>query len=326
MYVGIDLGGTKTAAAVVDVASGRVVADRSIPTDSQEGPDAVLARMAALVLEVCDAASMPLDGIGAIGLGVPGPFDQASGRIVFLPNLVGMWRGVPVREILSRTLPRPILLVNDARAFILAEAAFGAGRAQHTVVGLTVGTGIGGGIVIDGRLHLGIDGTAGEVGHMTIDPHGPPCGCGNRGCLEMFASGPAIATLGAQALIHSKTTALRELVGDDVRRISPDIIMRAAEGGDAVARDILQRAGDALGIGVANLVTTLSPNCVVIGGSVARLGPWLFEPVRAIVRQRCTAVPVDRMQIVPAALGDAGVIGAALWAAQQTGALPPQST
>jgi len=326
MYVGVDLGGTKIAAAVVDVASGRVVAEQSIPTNSQAGPDAVLARMAELVLAVCAAAGVPLDGIGAIGLGVPGPFDQASGRIVFLLNLVGMWRGVPVRAILSRTLPRPIVLINDARAFVLAEATFGAGRGQPTVVGLTMGTGIGGGIVIDGRLHLGLDGTAGEVGHMTIDPHGPPCGCGNRGCLEMFASGPAITALGAQAVIHSKTTSLRALVDDDVNRMSPVIILRAAEGGDAVARDILQRVGDALGIGVANLVTTLSPNCVVIGGSVARLGPWLLDPVRAMVRARCTAVPVERVQIVPAALGNAGVIGAAVWAAQEAASLPALGT
>jgi glucokinase len=320
MYVGIDLGGTKVAAAVVDVSSGRVVARQAIPTDSQAGPNTVLERMAALVLATCDAAGVPMSEIDGVGLGVPGPFNQETGQTLFLPNLAGMWRDVPVRDILRRTIPCSISLINDARAFVLAEAIYGAGSGQCSVVGLTVGTGIGGGIAIDGQLYLGLDGTAGEVGHMTIDRYGPPCGCGNRGCLETFASGPAIATLGVQAILHARTTILHTLVENDVSRISPEIIMSAAEAGDAVACDILHRAGEAMGIGVANLVTILSPNCIVIGGSVAQLGDWLFTPVRAMVRQRCTVIPIDRVHIVPAALGGAaGVMGAAVWAAQRTG-------
>ena len=315
MYIGIDLGGTKIAASIVDVISGEVVGRQVIPTDSHEGSDAVLVRMADLLLAVCQAAHLSPPQIGAVGVGVPGPFDQKTGQTLFLPNLPGMWRGVRVRDALRRAIDCPIWLINDARAFVLAEATLGAGRGAHTVVGLTLGTGIGGGIAIGGRLHLGIDGTAGEAGHMTIDPHGQPCGCGNHGCLETFASGPAITTLGIRAVVHGGTTRIAELVENDIRRITPEIIQLAAEAGDAVACDILTRAGAALGVGVANLVTILSPDRVVLGGSVARLGTWLFGPVQEAVKQRCRAIPVERVQIVPAALGDsAGVIGAAVWA------------
>jgi predicted NBD/HSP70 family sugar kinase len=191
MYLGIDLGGTKITAAVVDVAGGgRVAARETIPTDSYEGPTAVLDRMAALACAVCAAADVQPGDLDALGLGLPGPFDQITGRTLFLPNLVGMWRNVPVVEHLRAHLPCPIWLINDARAFVLAEAVFGAGRDAYTICGLTVGTGIGGGIAIGGRLHCGLDGTAGEVGHMTIDPYGPPCGCGNQGCLEMYVGRP----------------------------------------------------------------------------------------------------------------------------------------
>jgi glucokinase len=316
-YLGVDLGGTKIAAAVVDVASGAVAARASIPTEAHAGPDAVLARMGGLILEVSRAAGLTRGQIGAVGVGVPGPFDQATGQTIFLPNLAGMWRGVRVRDGLRRAVDLPIWLINDARAFVLAEATFGAGRGASTVAGLTIGTGIGGGIAIGGRLHLGIDGTAGEIGHMTIDPHGQPCGCGNRGCLETFASGPSIATQGIRAALTGVPTQIGQLAGHDLNQITPEIVLQAAEAGDQVAREILGRAAAALGVGVANLVTVLSPDCVILGGSVARLGEWLFGPVRAAVRERCRAIPVDQVRIVPAALGsDAGSIGAAIWASQ----------
>jgi glucokinase len=316
-FIGVDLGGTKIAAALVDVGSGAVLARESIPTEAHAGPDAVLARMGQLVLSVVRAAGLTLDQVGGVGVGVPGPFDQATGQTIFLPNLAGMWRGVRVRAQLQRAVDRPIWLINDARAFVLAEAAFGAGQGANTVVGMTIGTGIGGGIAIGGRLHLGIDGTAGEVGHMTIDPHGSPCGCGNRGCLETFASGPSIATLGIRAALTGVPTRIGELVGHDLNKITPEIVLQAADAGDQVAIEILQRAGAALGVGVANLVTVLSPDCVILGGSVARLGEWLFGPVRAAVRERCRAIPVEQVRIIPAALGgDAGAIGAAVWASQ----------
>jgi glucokinase len=212
------------------------------------------------------------------------------------------------------------VLVNDARAFTLAEAMLGAGRGAETVVCFTVGTGIGGGIIFHGRLHLGFDGAAGELGHQTIEPDGPLCGCGNRGCLEALAGGYAISGMGVQAAQDDPESPIYMLAGGDMRAVTPEVIMRAAKMGDEVARRIIERAGYYLGIGVSNAVTMLSADCVVIGGGVSQLGEWLLNPIRATLRERCHTVALDRVKIVLSALGqDAGVIGAALWASQKFG-------
>jgi glucokinase len=316
LHLGIDLGGTKIAAALVDVASGALAGRQVIPTEAADGPEAVMARMAALVRDVCGGAGAAPAQIAAIGVGVPGLFELQTGRTLFLPNLAGAWRGVPLGETLRRALGCPVWLINDARAFVLAEATFGAGSGAPTVVGLTLGTGIGGGIALAGRLHLGLDGTAGECGHQTIDPHGPPCGCGNRGCLEAHASGPAITAMGVRAVVQGVTTRIGALVNHDLNRITPETIRQAAEEGDEVAAEILSRAGAALGVGVSNLITLLSPDRVVLGGSVARLGEWLFRPVREEVARRCHVTPLERVRIVPAALSDPGIVGAAVWSYQ----------
>lgn len=318
ILAGIDLGGTKIAVAIVEEASGRVLARRQAPTDSHEGPDAVLQRMAALVHTACGDASIAVTELAAVGLGVPGVYDLATGRTHFLPNLAGAWRDVPAGPVLRQALGRPVWLINDARAFVLAETLFGAGRGAHTVVGFTLGTGVGGGIAIGGRLFWGIDGTAGEIGHLTMDPDGPLCTCGNRGCLETYASGVAITAQAVQRLADAPDSLLLHLAGGAAERITPALVGQAATAGDAVAQAILAHVTKYLGAGVANIVTTLSPDCVILGGSVANLGEQLLAPVRAIVRERCRAVPVDRVRIVQAQLGvDAGAIGAALWAGQQ---------
>src|ERR687886_507820 len=287
MYIGIDLGGTKIAGAAVNVETGVVSGRKVTATEAHRGPDAVLARMAELAEEVRREAGLEREEIGGIGLGVPGVTDPEAGLTIFLPNLPGAWRGVPVVATLRRLSGYGVALINDARAFTLAEATVGAGRGACTVVGLTLGTGIGGGIAINGRLHLGIDGTAGEVGHQTIDPAGPPCGCGNRGCLEAFASGPAITALGIKAVLQGLTTRIGTLAEHDLNRITPETIWQAAEEGDEVASELRER---------------------------------LLGPVRAQVRARCNATPIDRVWVGPAALGpEAGVVGAAIWAAQRIG-------
>lgn len=316
--IGIDLGGTKIAAAAVDLSSGAVLGQRVVPTEAHGGPEAVIARMAALVDQVRQAAGLAPAGITALGVGVPGVVDHVRGHTLFLPNLPTAWRQVPVAALLQQQTGYPTAIINDARAFTLAEATQGAGKGAHTVVGITVGTGIGGGIAIGGQLHLGIDMSAGEIGHHTIDINGPPCGCGNNGCLEALASGPAIATLGMRAVAQGRTTRIADLVERDLNRVTPEIIMRAAEQDDPIACEILERAGSYLGTGVSNLITILSPDCVVIGGGVAQLGEWLMEPLRATIRRRCFVTPLERVRVATAVLGsEAGIIGAAVWAAQQ---------
>lgn len=318
VYLGIDLGGTKIAAAAVDVRTGERLLQLMVPTEAHEGPAAVIERMAALAGEVCAQINTPLDQIPAIGIGVPGLIDLAQGVTILLPNLPSGWRNVPLAANMTGLTGRPAAIINDARAFTLAEATFGAGRDARSVIGMTLGTGIGGGIALDGRLYLGIDGTAGEVGHMTIDPYGPRCGCGNRGCLETFASGPSITAMALRVVAQGMTTQIGTLVDYDLNKITPGVIARAAEQSDTIAREILQRAGSYLGIGIANLITIFSPERVVIGGGMSRLGDWLLGPARAEVTARCHLTPLDRVQITLAQLGgEAGVIGAALWASQR---------
>jgi glucokinase len=316
MYIGVDLGGTKIAVAVVDPISGAIVSRDVAPTNSEEGPAAVLERMVQLIRSACGIAGVALSAIQAIGVGVPGVFDLQRGETLFLPNLVGAWLRVPVGATLGAQFNCPVWLINDARAFILAEATFGAGRGAPTVVGLTLGTGVGGGIAIGGKLYIGT-GAAGEIGHMTINPDGPPCTCGNYGCIETYASGTAIAARGADAA-GGRSPMLATRAAGDPARITPEDVRQAAEAGDPVAQDILWNAGRMLGVAVANLVTILSPDCVILGGSVARLGEWLFDPVRRAVHERVRAVPLERLAIVPAQLADSGVIGAARWGWQQT--------
>jgi glucokinase len=182
-----------------------------------------------------------------------------------------------------------------------------------------IGTGIGGGLVINNRLHLGMGGAAGELGHMTIDFNGPECGCGNRGCVEAFASGPAIAAMGMKAVAQGLTTRITGLVEHDLNRITPKIIAQAANEGDRIAREIFERAGFYIGIAVANLMISVNPERVVIGGGVARAGELLLEPIRQTAYSRVFLMPKEKVEILPARLAnDAGPIGAALWAYEQT--------
>lgn len=321
---GIDLGGTKIAVVILqavgclDDPGGHTLARVSAPTASHEGPEAVLRRIVALVRQACADAHLDVADLAAVGLGVPGVYDLKTGYTLFLPNLAGAWRNVPAGPFLQEALGRLVWLINDARAFVLAETLLGAGRGAQTVVGFTLGTGVGGGIAINGQLFWGLDGTAGEIGHLTMDPDGPLCTCGNRGCLETYVGGVAIQKLAVRRMADAPDSLLLQLANGDPTRVTPALVGQAATMGDVTAQSILAHVTKYLGVGVANIVTTLSPDCVVLGGSVANLGEQLLAPVRAIVRERCRAIPVDRVRIVRAELGpDAGAIGAALWAGQQ---------
>jgi glucokinase len=319
LYIGIDLGGTKIAGAVWDADALTVKERKTIPTQAHLGPDAVLDHMAELVRELASMISMETAQLPGVGVGVPATFDPVQGVIWLIPNLPGDWYGKPVIALLRERLNCPVYLVNDARAFTLAEATIGAGKGSASCVGITLGTGIGGGIAINGRLYLGIAGAAGEFGHHTIELYGTPDGSGNAGGWEAMASGPAIAAMGMKAVTQGITTKIGELVNFDLNQITPEVIARAADMGDAVAQNILKTAGFYLGTGIANVVIMLAPERVVIGGGMARLGDWIMKPIHETLKQRVHTIPLERLQVVPAALGDeAGVIGAAIWASQQS--------
>jgi glucokinase len=290
--IGLDVGGTNIKLVVLE---GDEVVDRaSEPTRSEDGPDAVLDRLAALARASGEAAS--------VGVAFPGLFD-GDGRGLLFPNLDGDWRGRPIREPLSHALGRPVALVNDGHAFAVAEARVGAARGARDVMCIVCGTGIGGGLVLDGRLHMGVDDRAGEIGHHTVVLDGHRCKCGNRGCLELYAGARAIAQ-----------TAGRE---------SFDVTVAAARAGDGTAVAAIRRAGELIGVAVANLTIFLTPERVVIGGGVAEAEELLIEPLRAeLARRAANVAPLEHIEVVRATLGpEAGAIGAALFAAE-----PPRGT
>lgn len=314
-YVGVDLGGTNIKAGILDLETGKLIATRSTPTLARDGHDAVMARIAALIDELILASELPPNEFGGVGIGVPGVLDLERGRVLFLPNLPGNWPNVHLARFIQEKVGLPVHLLNDARAITLGEWKFGAGRGADTLACFAVGTGIGGGLVINGELHLGIGGTAGELGHQTIDFNGPLCGCGNHGCLEVFASGSAIAAMGIKAVVQGQTTAIGALVDHDLNRITPKVISQAANQGDRLARDIYAQVGEYIGIAVANVLVSIGPQKVVIAGGVAKAGDLLLEPIRSTVSRRVFIMPAGRVEILQSELGsNAGVMGVALWA------------
>ena len=304
-HLGLDLGGTNIKWVVVEHDDAWRALDRGqIPTPAADGPDAVVAALAAVGAEAI--ARCP--DVSTIGIGVPGLYDPATGCTRFLVNIPGDWAGRPVAGPVAAALGCPVSLINDARAFGLAELRLGAGRGAKSIVGLTLGTGVGGVIAIDGRVHLGHDGTAGEVGHQTIDPDGPPCGCGNHGCLEAFARADRIAAACGTPTVEAAVA--------------------AAHAGDARALAGLASVGRSLGIGIGNMITVIAPDRVIIGGGVAASGELLLGPIRDELRRRVRTTSLDEVEIVTAELGIwAGAIGAAIHGAeaaeQDTGAAGP---
>ena len=304
-------------AAVVDVDSGSVLHQMSVPTLARDGHDAVMPRMAELCLDVIQSAGVDKEKVGGIGIGVPGVLDLEKGETLFLPNLEGTWPHVPLRDTIAKLTDLPTTLLNDVRSITHGEWLFGAGRGVDTLAVFAIGTGIGGGLVINGQLHLGIGGTGGELGHTTIDYNGPVCGCGNKGCLEALASGPAIAAMGMKAVAQGLTTRLADMCEGDLNRITPKLIAQTAEAGDEIAKDIFERAGFYLGIAAANICVTVGPRRIIMGGGVARAGDLLLEPIRRTLRERVTVMPVEQVEVLPSVLDNkAGVIGVACWAAK----------
>lgn len=315
-YIGCDLGGTNLRAAIVDVETGAVLHLLSIPTLAREGHDAVMKRMAELFLQVIHTSGLKKEEVGGIGIGVPGVYDPDKGETLFLPNLPGTWPHVPLAETISRLTGLPVAILNDVRSITYGEWRFGAGKGADTVAVLAVGTGVGGGLVINGQLHLGIRGSGGELGHMVIDYNGPRCGCGNYGCLEAFASGPAITAMGMKAVAQGLTTSIGELCEYDMNRITPELIAKAALSGDEIACDIYEKAGFYLGVAASSICAAVGPRRIIISGGVAHAGKLLLDPLERTMRERVHVMPVDKVEVVTASLGDkSGVIGAACWAA-----------
>ena len=290
LHLGLDLGGTNIKLAVVakegeDI---EVVSSDSVETEAAEGPEGVTENL----VEVGRSA-LEANQAETLGLGVPGHFDRDTGRVLLFPNLPGDWRGFPLRDRLEDALNHNVWMVNDARAFTLAEGVLGAGRGCSTVACVTLGTGVGGGLMIDGKLHRGAFGVAGELGHQTVLPDGPLCGCGNRGCVEALVRADVLASNAGKATASS--------------------VFEGARDGENRCIAAVAQMAEFLGIGLANVVTLFGPDRIVVGGGIAEAGDLVLDPITEAVKRRVTLVPTEQIEIVPAHFGRlAGAVGAAL--------------
>ena len=312
--VGVDLGGTNIVVGTVAEDGSAIHGVRSAATRPEEGARAVVDRIARLALEsMAEAgqkAGITREMVWGVGIGSPGPLDIARGIVLVTPNLG--WRDFPLRQLVREGLGMPATLDNDANCAVYGEWWVGAGRGTRYLVGLTVGTGIGGGIVLDGKLYHGASDMAGEIGHTTIDTSGRRCKCGNYGCLEAYASGPAIAARAVEGLEAGAESRLPEYVHGDLAKITAQVVYEAANEGDDFALEVVRDTAKFLGAGVASMINTFNPEMIVIMGGVTLAGDRLFVPLRSEVKRRAFKVMADGCRILPGALpGTAGVFGAA---------------
>ncbi|MDA0328841.1 MAG: ROK family protein [Gemmatimonadetes bacterium] len=312
--LGVDIGGTNLVVASVPLAPGHPAAVRSRDTIPARGPDAAVRDIGAMAEEVIDATIAEFGGARedfvGVGIGCPGPLDLTTGVVISTPNLG--WDGYPIRARISEVVGLPATLDNDGNCATYGEWWRGAGQGASSIAGVTVGTGIGGGLVVDGQVLRGVSGSAGEIGHMTIDFSGRRCACGNVGCLEAYTSGPNIAARAREGLAGRIDSILASLVDGQLDRITARTVYDGVVRGDAYAADVMKETAKILGVGVANIVNVFNPEVVVIVGGVTRAGEYLFGPLREEVGRRAFPSAVSACSIVPGALPEtAGVIGAA---------------
>jgi glucokinase len=314
--VAIDLGGTKIALGVVS-RQYQVLAREHYPTPAEAGVDSVIQRIISAIGQITASANMTSSQLGGISIAAAGAIESQREIITLSPNLSG-WRDIPLGSIIEDRLGIRTWLLNDANAAALGEHHLGAGRGVGSLIYLAIGTGIGGAIIIDGKLYTGACGGAGEIGHMTIDTNGPRCECGNIGCLEQLAAGKAIAREAKERLGSGERSTLTEAVAGKIENITAKEVAVAAQKGDPLAGEVINSAATYLGIGMVNLVNIFNPEMIVVGGGVAKMGDLLLNPARRVVMERAFPESVAAVRIVTTELGDdAGLLGAAHFAFTQ---------
>jgi glucokinase len=311
--VGVDLGGTNIVVGAMSEDGTERIGFRSEHTRPEQGAGAVVDRIArmvdAVIAETISRTGANRAQFLGVGIGSPGPLDRKRGVVITTPNLG--WRDFPLRDEVASRVGLEASLDNDANCATLGEWWLGAAIGGRNVVGLTIGTGIGGGLILDGLLFHGSSDVAGEIGHTTIDSTGRLCKCGNYGCLEAYASGPAIADRAREALSGNEPSALPEMVNGDLEKITAQTVYDASKIGDPLAREVVRDTARFLGAGVANLLNVFNPDVVVVMGGVTHAGDALVEPLRAEVRRRAFRPAVEACRIVLGDLtGSAGVVGA----------------
>jgi len=315
--IGVDMGGTKILAAVVN-AEGRILADAKIPTKAYKGATVVIDRIASCIQKAMDKSRVDPRSVQAVGIGAPGPLDPGTGIVIFAPNLG--WKDVPLKAELETRTGIHTFVDNDVNVGTLGEHTFGAGQNVQNLVGIFVGTGIGGGIIMQGELFHGASKTAGEIGHIIVKAGGPRCGCGTRGCLEALASRTAMTKQFQKAILKKgKKSILSELTGGDLGLIRSGTLAKAIQRKDKLTLKVLKRATKYLGVGIGSIVNFLNPEMIVLGGGVVEaLDDTFLDNIRAAVEKYALPNTLNGVQIVRAKLGDdAGILGAAALARQR---------
>ena len=306
--VGIDVGGTNIVVGTVAQDGSEIMGLETAPTLADQGADVVIDRIIQVTRRSMDRAKGK-DIVG-VGIGSPGPLDTKTGVVLLTPNLG--WTNMPLRDRVSEGLGLPATLDNDANCAVFGEWWRGAAKGSDHVVGLTIGTGIGGGIVLYGDIYHGVSDIAGEFGHMTIDSTGRRCKCGNYGCVEAYASGPSIAARAVEGIESGADSSLPRYVNGDLTKITAQVVYEAAHDGDDYALEVVRETAKLLGAGVANIINIFNPQIVVVCGGVTEAGDRLFVPLRSEVKRRAFKPAVDVCRILPGELaGTAGVWGAA---------------
>jgi glucokinase len=315
-HVGVDLGGTNLRCALFDEAN-RMLARSQIPTAAWEGSSAVIGRIAESVTALILRAREEGKTVGAVGIGVPGPVDRKTGVVSSTPNMPG-WENIPLSRIVSERVGARTIVENDANCAAWGEFVAGAGRGCRHMVMVTLGTGVGGAIILDGTLHTGRDGAAGELGHMCIVDEGRPCGCGAKGCVEAYASATAVVARFRAAVASGWKSPLIE----KGEALTCRDIFIAAESGDPVASRVVERTGHYLGVMASSIAEMLNPDRCIVAGGMIQAGEKLFAQMRETCLSRNTH-PARTMEILPASLGpDAGLVGAAACAMRRATPAP----
>lgn len=307
--IGIDVGGTNIKMALVSP-KGDILYSKTIPTRAEMGYEYTVDNIKQAIHDLLKETNSTNRDIEAIGFGFPGQIDYKNGIVRLAPNIPG-WVEVPIASMVEKEFNIPTKVDNDVRCAALGELNYGAGVGCENVICITVGTGIGSGLIINGKIVRGASNAAGEIGHIKLQMHdGPICGCGDTGCLEAFASGPAIIAMAEEYIKGGKSTKYREMADPD---INPYIVAEAAKQGDAVAKRIFTIMGEYIGIGLSSVINLLNPEKIIIGGGVAEAGDILFNPIKETISKRAMSIAGSTVQIVSAKLGNnAGVIGASL--------------
>lgn len=317
LVLGIDLGGTKILTSVVDTEGKMLSRDHSV-TPATKGQEAVIQAIVESARRALEEANISPSDLTAVGIGAPGLSNPRTGVLYTSPNLPGL-QDVPLRDIISEEFGKTTYLIKDANAAAVGELYYGAGKGVRNFIYITVSTGIGGGIVINGEIFIGSTGTAGELGHMVIDDNGPLCNCGNRGCWEMLASGKALEAEAKRIIERETNTKILEHAGGTIDKVSAEAIHQAALAGDELANRLIARNAYYLGVGLANLINIFNPEVVVIGGGLSNIGDMLLLPAYEEAKRRAFKQSYQAARFARAELGrNSGVIGAAAYALDQS--------